>query len=184
MKQRTGKFDPSQYRDRYQEALRELIEAKMQGRAIKPRAVPRQTPVIDLMAALKRSLTQDSPVPKRSTRAAKQVKTAASDRRQPALLLPVAGDRTRKAGADVARPSPSQVPQGGESGVNARPTSRCERENEKAGGKRDPPRRDVPVGLDAVGLAELSGHVRREQSTRYTILGKPRVQRLRQSHPL
>src|SRR5262252_5357379 len=29
--QRTGTFDPSTYRDRYQEALRELIEAKMKG---------------------------------------------------------------------------------------------------------------------------------------------------------
>jgi non-homologous end joining protein Ku len=29
--QRTGSFDPTAYRDRYQEALRELIEAKMKG---------------------------------------------------------------------------------------------------------------------------------------------------------
>jgi hypothetical protein len=29
--QRTGSFDPTTYRDRYQEALRELIEAKMKG---------------------------------------------------------------------------------------------------------------------------------------------------------
>jgi DNA end-binding protein Ku len=32
IKQRTGTFDPSTYRDRYQEALRELIEAKIKGR--------------------------------------------------------------------------------------------------------------------------------------------------------
>ena len=36
--QRTSKLDPSKFRDRYQEALRELIEAKMKGVAIKPRA--------------------------------------------------------------------------------------------------------------------------------------------------
>ena len=30
---RTGKFDPSRFRDRYQETLRELIEAKMKGAA-------------------------------------------------------------------------------------------------------------------------------------------------------
>ena len=34
--QRTGKFDPSRFRDRYQESLRELIEAKMKGLPIKP----------------------------------------------------------------------------------------------------------------------------------------------------
>jgi hypothetical protein len=33
---RTDKFDPSTYRDRYQEALRALIEAKMKGLPIKP----------------------------------------------------------------------------------------------------------------------------------------------------
>ena len=46
--QRTGSFDPSAYRDRYQEALRELIEAKMKGLPIRPRAVGAPPPVIDL----------------------------------------------------------------------------------------------------------------------------------------
>jgi len=31
IRQRTGNFDPSTYRDRYQEALQQLIEAKMKG---------------------------------------------------------------------------------------------------------------------------------------------------------
>jgi DNA end-binding protein Ku len=35
--QRTGSFDPTTYRDRYQEALRELIEAKMKGFTVKPK---------------------------------------------------------------------------------------------------------------------------------------------------
>src|SRR5256886_494265 len=56
IRQRTGHFDPSTYRDRYQEALQQLIEAKTKGLTIKPRAVSTPTPVIDLMAALKRSL--------------------------------------------------------------------------------------------------------------------------------
>ena len=41
--------------------MRELIEAKMKGVAIEPRAVSVPPPVIDLMAALKRSLAQESP---------------------------------------------------------------------------------------------------------------------------
>src|SRR5271155_2738485 len=39
IRQRTGNFDPSTYRDRYQEALQQLIEAKMKGVTIEPRAV-------------------------------------------------------------------------------------------------------------------------------------------------
>src|SRR5436190_6362978 len=63
IRQRTGNFDPSTYRDRYQEALQQLIEAKMKGLIIKPKVVPMPSPVIDLMAALKRSLAEDPGAP-------------------------------------------------------------------------------------------------------------------------
>src|SRR5205807_3402672 len=81
--QRTGSFDPSAYRDRYQEALQRLIEAKTKGLTIKPRAVSTPTPVIDLMAALKRSLAQESSAPEQRTAKRKRPKQAA-DRPQPA----------------------------------------------------------------------------------------------------
>ena len=71
--QRTGSFDPTTYRDRYQEALRELIEAKMKGLPVKPRAVTEPPPVIDLMSALKCSLAQETPA-KGGGRANKQEK--------------------------------------------------------------------------------------------------------------
>lgn len=49
-------FDPSEYRDHYREALAELIEIKLEGKQVVTAAVPRDTRVIDLAEALKRSV--------------------------------------------------------------------------------------------------------------------------------
>ena len=53
-------------------------------------------PVIDLMAALKRSLAQEAPASTRLGAAAKKTSKAKPDRRQSALLLPVSGGRKQK----------------------------------------------------------------------------------------
>src|ERR1700758_996983 len=95
IRQRTGTFDPSTYRDRYQEALRGLIEAKLKGLPIKPQEVIAPPPAIDLMAALKRSLAHETPVTGGATGKERRAKPAA-DRRQRSLLLPVAGSRRRR----------------------------------------------------------------------------------------
>lgn len=46
---RAGHFDPSTFRDRYQEALRELIEAKMRGLPVKAKPTETPRPVVNLM---------------------------------------------------------------------------------------------------------------------------------------
>jgi hypothetical protein len=73
--------------------LRQLIEAKMKGLPITPREISTPAPVIDLMAALKRSLVQEPPAAKGAR--GKRAK-ATPDRRQRALLLPVPGGRIKK----------------------------------------------------------------------------------------
>ncbi|MGH9690484.1 MAG: Ku protein [Candidatus Acidiferrales bacterium] len=51
-------FKPEKYRDTYQEVLQGLIEAKTHGKTIAATPHKKPAPVIDLMAALKKSLSQ------------------------------------------------------------------------------------------------------------------------------
>jgi DNA end-binding protein Ku len=53
-----GPFDPSQFNDRYEDALRELIREKEKGHKIAAVKEPKEAEVVDLMEALKRSLGQ------------------------------------------------------------------------------------------------------------------------------
>src|SRR3569623_121348 len=53
-----GPFDPSQFTDRYEEALRALIKEKEKGHTVTAPEQPKEAEVIDLMEALKRSLGQ------------------------------------------------------------------------------------------------------------------------------
>lgn len=57
IEQKEGPFDPDEFADRYEEALRALIEEKKRGHKITRVAEPEdQTNIVDLMAALKKSL--------------------------------------------------------------------------------------------------------------------------------
>jgi len=58
IRQQEGPFDPSQFNDRYEEALRALIKAKEKGATVTAPAEPKEGEVVDLMEALRRSLGQ------------------------------------------------------------------------------------------------------------------------------
>ncbi len=58
IEQQEGPFDPSQFTDRYEDALRALIKEKEKGQEITAPEVPKEAEVLDLMEALKRSLGQ------------------------------------------------------------------------------------------------------------------------------
>jgi DNA end-binding protein Ku len=60
IEKKTGKFDPAAFHDRYVDALKDLIERKKRGKTIQTEEEPAQpsrgSNVVDLMAALKKSL--------------------------------------------------------------------------------------------------------------------------------
>jgi DNA end-binding protein Ku len=81
-----GEFDPSELTSEYRGNLRAMLEAKLEGKEIaKPEPVP-ETPVVDLMEALKRSVAE----------AQGRKKTAGSDKKRAASK---SGSRTRRAPA-------------------------------------------------------------------------------------
>lgn len=55
IKTRAGTFNPADYSDRYNDALAELVKAKIEGREIAKQAPRRQDNIIDLKEALRRS---------------------------------------------------------------------------------------------------------------------------------
>jgi DNA end-binding protein Ku len=97
IKRRAGRFDPATFRDGYQDALRELIEAKTRGLPVKAKPAPAPSPIVDLMTALKRSLAQETAGP-----AAKPKRKAGADGRQRNLLLPMSGSPKENAAPTAA----------------------------------------------------------------------------------
>ena len=63
IKTKTGTFDPSHFDDRYEDALAEVVRAKLEGKAIAPRKAPTPTKVVDLMEALRQSAKGTDPKP-------------------------------------------------------------------------------------------------------------------------
>jgi DNA end-binding protein Ku len=71
-------FDPAELRSEYRESLREVLEAKLAGHEIEMPAAAEQTPVIDLMEALRASVAASS---KKAAPAGTKKKAAASGKK-------------------------------------------------------------------------------------------------------
>ena len=98
MERQAGHFEPAQFIDRYQDALRELIKAKAAGRGpTKTKAPVIRGNVVDLMDALRRSLKADKSGAEKPSQSEKRM--AKGDKRQQGLLLPIKGDKAGKAQA-------------------------------------------------------------------------------------
>jgi DNA end-binding protein Ku len=106
-----GKWEPAEFRDRYQDALHELIEAKVKGlpREKRPTA-PEPSNVVDLMAALKKSLAAKAGAAQEPAGPAKPKRGRQQDRRQGSMLLPVAGGGRKAAAAAAQREEQEEAP--------------------------------------------------------------------------
>jgi DNA end-binding protein Ku len=84
-----GKFEPEKYHDTFEENVKSMIKAHLEGKEVTPVEKPKKlAPVVDLMAALKQSLAQmPKKPPQHVERARKESETKASrksSRRKPA----------------------------------------------------------------------------------------------------
>jgi DNA end-binding protein Ku len=71
VEQQAGKFEPDEFVDRYEDALRAMIEEKKNGHIVKPERVANDDgKVVDLMAALRASLGRPRDSSERQQRAA------------------------------------------------------------------------------------------------------------------
>lgn len=105
----TGKFDPEKFDDRYENALIELIRSKQKGMPVKAQPVQRQTNVINLMDALRRSVEgagaadggkggAERAPDKKAEKPAPSKKPEKAEKAAPKARAASAKTRTRKAG--------------------------------------------------------------------------------------
>ena len=86
LKSKTTDFDPSQFEDRYEEAVVELLKKKQAGLPVSREGVaPRPQNVVNLMDALRRSIAEEQAAPPRPVKSCKAIDG------QGEMLLPIAG---------------------------------------------------------------------------------------------
>jgi DNA end-binding protein Ku len=78
IEQQEGPFDPSKFVDRYEDALKSLIEDKKKGHKPAKVAEPEETNVVDLMSALRASLAAKGKAPAKAAPKAAAPKRAAT----------------------------------------------------------------------------------------------------------
>jgi DNA end-binding protein Ku len=92
-----AKWEPQKYHDTYQDNVRALIEAKLQGQEVTEVAQPHMAPVIDLMEALKKSIADKQASPGPAKQPAPSVVAVASGKKPPARAVqPVSTPKREK----------------------------------------------------------------------------------------
>jgi DNA end-binding protein Ku len=104
VEQKSGHFAPEQFEDHYETALTELINKKRNGERIASTPRPKGDNVVDLMDALKRSLSsgggkpavKSAAKPAPAAKAAKGKKPRKAAAGQKEMLLPISGSKAAK----------------------------------------------------------------------------------------
>jgi DNA end-binding protein Ku len=92
VQQKTAEFEPDKFEDHYEAALTDLINQKRNGKTIAAKPRPRGENVVDLMDALKRSISGGSKAP--PVAKGKKPRKAAAGQKE--MLLPIAGKKATK----------------------------------------------------------------------------------------
>jgi DNA end-binding protein Ku len=110
--QKAGPFDPAEFKDRYEDALRALIESKRDGDGGGTKApAPREDNVIDLMEALRRSLEGSGPkVPARVAAKAKAGGKASAGKAPAAKASAAKAPAAKTKAKPPAKPAARSVP--------------------------------------------------------------------------
>ena len=119
IERQSAQYDPADTEDRYETRLRAMLDAKLKGEGVdtEEESPAERSNVIDLIAALKKSLGQAVDEPKEAATAksapSKKKKSPSPDdvRRQPGLKLAIKGGKT-EAAEEAAKP-PQAASKGG-----------------------------------------------------------------------
>jgi DNA end-binding protein Ku len=107
LRSKTTDFDPSQFVDRYEEAVVGMLKKKQAGLPVsRERAAPRPQNVANLMDALRRSIAEEKATPAPPKKGRKRTEGQAE------MLLPIAGKAKK-----VATAKPAERPSAGEKNV-------------------------------------------------------------------
>jgi DNA end-binding protein Ku len=101
LESKRAKFDASQFEDRYEQAIVELINVKKAGRPARPKdkLLPRVVAGTDLMAALRQSIAEEAANDKAAAKPTAAAKTKKKNVGQREMLLPIAGSGGKGAAA-------------------------------------------------------------------------------------
>ncbi|HEY5964500.1 MAG TPA: Ku protein, partial [Xanthobacteraceae bacterium] len=113
----TASFEPAAFVDHYEEAVVDLLKSKQAGRPVaKGRAAEPPSNVINLMDALKRSISSEKESGKETAKAQKTKARKADDlRKQPQFRFPIEGGQAKQGKAKpeakpAAKPAPAAKP--------------------------------------------------------------------------